>query len=99
MPPEAQEAWRAKSREQNRVHRAKYPEKLRERKRKYRAENAEKLRERKRKDYTENIAKIKEKNRKYYADHANQKNADQFFILTGAAESLTNLITQNKKTE
>ena len=103
MTPEAQEAWKQKELEWKRKYRAENPEKIikyqrtyqRKYQREYRAENPEKIRERERKYRAENPEKIREWKRKY----SNQKAADQFFILAGAAESLTNLITKNKKLE
>lgn len=78
---------------------AKNTEKINENMREWRAKNPKKTKEYGRKHHAKNLEEIREKQRKQKRKYRNQKAADQFFILAGAAESLTNLITQNKKTE
>jgi hypothetical protein len=100
--PEKQEEWREREREcarkwfaANREKAAQYWSKYRtanrekrvEKNRKYRAENREKILEKNRKYKAENREKMLE----YFKKYRNQKAADQFFIMAGAAEQLSKL--------
>lgn len=106
MTPSEQEAWRERKREYVRKWHAANPEKVREYKRKWEAANPEKMREKKRKWREVNPKKVLEYQRKYrnanpekdqercrktYRKTRQQSAADQFFILAGAAESISKL--------
>lgn len=87
--------WRSKNkekvREYSRKRRAANPEKVLEYDRKRRASNPEKFREKWRKYREENLEKARETDRKRFKKSADQVAADQFFLMTGAAEQITNL--------
>ena len=80
-----------KAREKYRICHAANPEKFREMDRKRRSSNIDKFRQRYRKYRVTNRDKIREKDRKKYAKKINQAAADQFFIMAGAAESISQL--------
>ena len=100
--PEKQEEWREGNKQRQRKYRAANREKIVESWRKYHAANREKITERQRKYRAENRKEVEESYRKYHAKnrekcaekcrkHRNQKAADQFFIMAGAAEQLSKL--------
>jgi hypothetical protein len=99
MTPSEQEAWRVRKRESNRKHRKANPEKERKRERKWREANPEKLREHFRKYREANREKRRESSLKSYCKSRQQTAADQFFILAGAAESISKLKLKSESHE
>jgi hypothetical protein len=91
MTPEAQEVWRVRKRELDRKWHEANPEKVRGKSRKYYEANREKQREKDRKYYEANPEKMREQSLKSYQKAKQQSAADQFFILAGAAESISKL--------
>jgi hypothetical protein len=95
MTPSEQEAWRAKERgyvlKWRKLNGEKVQEKSKERSRKWRKANREKKREREREYRKANPEKILERERKSKQKTKQQTAADQFFILAGAAESISKL--------
>lgn len=85
------EANPEKQREQNRKWREANPEKERESRREQYAANSEKVRESNRKWSEANPEKRREINLKSYYKTRQQTAADQFFILAGAAESISKI--------
>ena len=80
MTPEQEVAWKDKVRKQNR-----------ERNRKWSKANPEKVRERIRKWKEANPEKLLKHKRKYYYKARNQAAADQFFILSAAAQQISDI--------
>ena len=97
MTPEQEAAWKAKQREY--YTRPEVRAKMKEYQAKYRY--TQKRREYQDKWQAKYNAKpeVKAKIRAREVKRASQTAADQFFIMAGAAESLTNLIKPNKKTK
>ena len=91
MTPEAQEAWREMRRKSAAKYRETNLEKGRDYSRKWREANLEKAREIYRKWREENPKKAREACRKTYCKLRQKAAADQFFILAGAAESISKL--------
>ena len=87
--------WRSanakKIKEIRRKLRADNPEKFRDLGRKYYAAKIEKERERNRKNYAANAEKKREQSQKSKTKRRNQAAADQFFIMAGAVESISQL--------
>ena len=96
MTPEQEDAWKAKRREYQAKYYAK-PE-AKAKRREYDAKPEAKAKKREYDAKPEVKAKKREYMVEYNAETRNQSAADQFFIMAGAVESLTNLITQTKKT-
>jgi hypothetical protein len=82
LTPEQQDAWRVKEREYQRKRRAANPEKLAETERKWRTANTE---------------KVAEQKRKYHAAARQQAAADQFFVMAGAAQQISETIGKPKQ--
>ena len=106
MTPGEQEAWRVKQRGYQRKYSELDSKKVREAKRKYYEANFEKCREYQRKHYAANPEKHRKSKRKWreanleksrkdaleaYYKTRQQSAADQFFIMAGAAESISKL--------
>ena len=91
MTPSEQDAWRERKRERDRKRYEANPEKKREVSRRYYETNFEKQREKNRKWCEANHEKRRGISLKSYYKTRQQTAADQFFILAGAAESISKL--------
>ena len=81
--------------ERAKIYKSKDPERVRQRLLNWRIRNPNRAQE----YYKENRDRIVEYHKKRNETNRAQAAADQFFIMAGAAESLTNLIKPNKKTK
>jgi len=95
--PEQQDAWRVKEREYRRKLHAANREKVAEYQRKYRAANREKFAEYHRKRRAANAEKFAEYDRKRRAAARQQDAADQFFVMAGAAQQISEVIGKPKQ--